>query len=456
MGKNTRKSGMHNTLKSKTPPMISDYYAEVKKRNAPLKNIFASTEQHLLNEGYDEDKLHLAKGYGCFVEDYRGNAYIDTTFGAGTHILGYGHPLLAKEASLQFKEGTLFTVPTKYTYDVVERLSKILPQFDRFVFCNSGSESTMRAVRIARAYTERKKVAIFSGGWHGGNDLFLFEDDPRSDEKRPKAVLKSDGSPEELLKSVVMLPYNCDEAIALIEEHKNDLAMVMIEPSQGSNPRDDVGPFLKQLRDVTQKHGIVLCFDEIISGFRVTLGGCQEHYGIIPDMATYGKTLGGGLPIGLIAGKKKIMDVIKGSKPVFMGGTFSANPLTMRTCRTLLQYLVDHKKNIYPYLNENGAKMRKAVNAFCENKIAVRMMGIGSMSRLIFTDYPIQSRRQRDQFEASQDIQGRFYLHLLLENAIHVSSNRIIFLSMAHQKRQVDQIIKGIQSSLKHFSTDLQ
>jgi glutamate-1-semialdehyde 2,1-aminomutase len=437
-----------------TPPMISDLYAEIKKRNAPAKKYFKNNQ--VLNEGYDQDKLHIAKGDGCFVKDYSGNKYIDTTFGAGTHILGYGHDLLVKAAAQQYKEGTLFTVPTQHTYEVTERLSKILPQFDRFVFCNSGSESTMRAARIARAFTGRKKIAIFSGGWHGGNDLFLFEDDQTTPEKKPQAYFKSAGSPQALFDSVLMLPYNCDEAITLIEENKNDLAMVAIEPSQGSNPRDDVGPFLKKLRMVTKKHGIVLCFDEIISGFRVALGGCQEHYGIQSDIATYGKTLGGGMPIGLVAGKKEVMDVIKGKKPVFMGGTFSANPLTMKTAKTLLQYLLDHRKTIYPYLNDYSRRLRQEVNDFCiKNKIAVRMMGIGSMSRLIFTAKPIESRRQRDRYESSQEIQSKVYLHLLLENSIHVSSNRIIFLSMAHQKKQVDQIIKAIQSSLKYFSTDL-
>ena len=227
--------------------------------------------------------------------------------------------------------------------------------------------------------------------------------------------------------------------------------MVMIEPSQGSNPRDDVGPFLKKLKSVTRKYGIVLCFDEIITGFRVALGGCQEHYGITPDMATYGKTLGGGLPIGLVAGKKKIMDVIKGDKsgkPVFMGGTFSANPLAMRISFVLLKHLMAHQKTLYSYLNAQGRRLRKEINDFCvDRRIPARAMGIGSMSRLIFTDKPVSSRRDRDHLEAPQELQSRFYLHLL-KKGVHVSSNRILFISGAHGKADVARIIKAICESL--------
>ena len=438
---------------------MTDLDHELIKRNASIRKIINRSASFVINEGYSEDKLHIAKGYGCYVEDYSGRVYTDTTFGAGTHILGYGHKILAREAARQFKEGSLFTVPTKYTYEVAGHLSGILPQFDRFVFCNSGSEATMRAARVARALTGRKKIAVFSGGWHGGNDLFLFEDDWGKGEKKPRPVLKSAGSPQELLKTILMLPYNCEEAFELITKHKNELAMVMIEPSQGSNPRDDMGPFLKKLRAITKQYGIVLCFDEMITGFRIALGGCQQHYGIEADMATYGKTLGGGMPIGMIAGKKEVMDIIAGKetgKPVFMGGTFSANPLAMRTSRTLLEILTKHKKTLYPYLNDQGSRMRKEVNDFCvARQIPVHMIGIGSMSRLIFTDKPVKSRRDRDRLEAGQGLQNRFYLHLLLKEGIHVSTNRIIFVSWAHRKKDIAKIIKSICNSLEYFSSDL-
>lgn len=317
----------------------------------------------------------------------------------------------------------------------------------------------MRATRIARAYTNREKVAMFSGGWHGGNDMLLFEEDYMGDENRPALMFKSAGVPQKVMDMTLMLPYNSDAAFDLIERHKEKLAMVIIEPSQGSNPRDDVGEFLCELRRVTAKHNILLCFDEIVTGFRIALGGCQEYYGVEADIATYGKTLGGGLSVGLVAGRNNIMKVIQGDeqkKPVFMGGTFSANPLVMCVAKTVLQYLTESETTIYPYLNNNGRYIRDTVNEFCiSNQIPVRMTGIGSMSRLIFTDKAIRSRRERDRYEIDDTLQKLFYSYLRFEKGVHISSNRILFLSTAHKKEHIERIIESITGSLKYFAEDI-
>lgn len=235
--------------------------------------------------------------------------------------------------------------------------------------------------------------------------------------------------------------------------------MVIIEPVQGSNPRDDMGGFLNKLRGCTAKHNILLCFDEIISGFRLAPGGAQEYYGVKADLATYGKTLGGGLPIGVVAGPRSIMNVVTGQKngrTVFMGGTFSANPLGMCVARTFLEYLLKDQKRIYPLINGQGQYLRDSVNAFCLlHRIPVRMMGIGSMSRLIFTDHAVRSRWQRDHFEISREIQDLFYLYLLLKKGIHVNHNRILYLSTAHHKEHVQKIIDAITETLQYFSKKL-
>jgi glutamate-1-semialdehyde 2,1-aminomutase len=434
---------------------------ELFKRNQSIINILnKNTQFTLLNAGYEKNILHISKAYGCFIEDCGGNVYIDTALGAGTHILGHAHPLLTEEIIRQSKEGTLYILPNKYAYEAGKLLSEIIPHFHSFVFCNSGSEATMRAARLARAYTEKSKIAMFGGGWHGGNDLMLYEDDYNSDEKRPLAMLKSGGLPKDLLDLVLFLPYNSDAALDSIEQHKDGLAMVIIEPSQGSNPRDDVGDFLHQLREITSRFNILLCFDEIITGFRVALGGCQEYYGVKADIVTYGKTLGGGLPVGMVCGNQEIMNAIHGSDheiPVFMGGTFSANPLVMCLAKSILQYLINNKDTVYPYLNQNGKYIRDMVNEFClTENIPVRMMGIGSMSRLIFTEKLIESRRQRDKYEIEDEIQKLFYLYLLLKKGIHVSSNRVIFISTEHHKEHIEQITQSIIQSLKYFVNELE
>jgi len=432
---------------------------ELGRRNRRIAEIRHDNKHFILNSAYEEAKLHIAKAYGCFIEDFDGNVYIDTALGAGTHILGYSSPIIANTLARQAKEGTLYILPNIYTYEVGRLLCHAVPHFDSFVFCNSGSEATIRSVRIARAYTGKKKIAMFSGGWHGGNDMLLFEDDYSSDAKRPLPMFRSGGLTQEIMDMILMLPYNDSAAFDLIERHKDDLAMVIIEPSQGSNPRDDVSPFFHHLREITAQYGILLCFDEIITGFRIALGGCQEHYAVEADIAAYGKTLGGGVPIGMVAGRKDVMEVVKGrdnQKPVFMGGTFSANPLAMCIAKTVLCYLTENRESVYTDLNENGQVLRNTINDFCiKHEVPVRMIGIGSMSRMIFTDKMIRSRRDRDKYELDTSLQELFYLYLRLKKNIHISGNRIIFLSTAHKKEYVERITQALIESLQYFTEEL-
>jgi glutamate-1-semialdehyde 2,1-aminomutase len=206
--------------------------------------------------------------------------------------------------------------------------------------------------------------------------------------------------------------------------------------------------FLKKLRSVTQDNNILLCFDEMITGFRVALGGCIEFYGVIPDMVTYGKTIGGGLPIGLVAGSSKVMDAINRNQtkmPVFLGGTFSANPLTMSTTKSLLKYLIKNRDKIYTDLNTKGNYLKNSVNSYCiANNLSLRMIGIGSMLKLIFTDYPVMSRKDRDLQELDISAQSFFYKELLFKKNIFVNSNGIIFLSTEHSNEVIETIISGI------------
>jgi glutamate-1-semialdehyde 2,1-aminomutase len=419
----------------------------------------ACSDSTVLNPEYNTRRLHIKKAYGCFIEDYTGHVYVDTGFGAGTHILGHTHPVIVKELQRQASEGTLLLLPNHYTYEVRDLLHAALPHFSGFAFCNSGVEATMRAARIARAFTGRDKVAMFSGGWHGGNDLLLFEDDNIADKHSPVPVFKSAGLPESVKSHMLFLPYNDENAFNLIEQHKDDLAAVFIEPAQGSNPRDDVGPFLKTLRELTKRHGVLLCFDELVTGFRIALGGCQEYYDINADIATYGKTIGGGISIGMVAVTKDLIGTIRGdtaNKPVFLGGTFSANPLAMSVVRVVLRYLLDRRHEIYSSLNGMGKHLRNSVNDFCvSSHVPVRMIGIGSMSRLIFSDKTIRSRRDRDEYELPLELQEQFYYDLLLGKGIHVSSNRIVFISTAHKKHHVQNIAEAMINCISHFSEEL-
>ncbi|MDB2562510.1 aminotransferase class III-fold pyridoxal phosphate-dependent enzyme, partial [Sulfurimonas sp.] len=368
------------------------------------------------------------------------------------HILGHNNSIITDAIKTQVSKGILYTTNSNLAYEVCDLLQKCVPMIERVVFANTGSEATMRAARISRAYTNKKKIAIFSGAWHGGNELFLYDFDYGKDDE--KTYHKSAGIPDEFKDMVVILPYNDEKAFEIIENNKDDLAMIIIEPSQGSNPRDDMQKYLQTLRTVTEMNNIILCFDEMITGFRVALGGAQEYYGISADLVTYGKTLGGGLPIGVVAGKAKIMDCIKGDEkklPTFMGGTFSANPLTMATSKALLEYLLFNQHSIYTTLYKNAKTFKSCMNKyFQDNNLSVRVMGMNSMLRFIFTDYPIKSRQDRDKYEAEVELQEKVY-KFLLEEEVFVNNNRIIFLSILHTEDIIQDMIK---SCIDAFNTN--
>ena len=414
-------------------------------------------DNYVLNEQYglNDRKIYIKKAYGPYLEDFDDNRYIDTAMGGGTFLLGHAPAFILNEVRKKIDDGTLYTVPTFIAHEFAKLLNKCISHFDSFVFCNSGSEATMRAMRIARAFTKKRKIAIFSGGWHGSHDGVLIGDNYDTDKDNPGSYLLSGGIPEEFLNLVVLLPYNNDRAFEIILNHKNELALVFIEPSQGSNPRDDVKDFLLKLREVTDENDILLGFDEIITGFRLALGGGQEHYNIKADIATYGKAIGGGFPIGIVGGRDEVMNVIK-KDHIFMGGTFSANSIITFSGMTVLKHLMQNSDILYPYMFKLGNLLKTEINDFCTQKnIPVRMQGIGSMLRLIFTDYPIKSRRDRDEHECAREIQDLFYIEML-SRGVHVASNRIVFLSTAHKREHIKKIAHSITETLEYFVKHLE
>ncbi|WP_028862528.1 aspartate aminotransferase family protein [Psychromonas aquimarina] len=402
----------------------------------------------VLNEGYQNDLqgFYVSKAERCYLYDQDGKQYIDMAMAGGSAILGHAQPEIQQALQQQLSLGSLYTAPTPLAHEYANLLSQSVTPYQDFIFCSTGSEATMRAIRIAKAYTGKKKIAVFSGCWHGSHDFLLIEEDYQSPLDSPRAALKSAGTPVELLEHLLLLPYNHQAAVKLIKEHANDIAMVFIEPVQGSNPRDDISGFLHSLRNVCNENNILLGFDEVITGGRLAVGGGQSYFNITADIATYGKTLGGGLPIGIVAGKKDIMDCIRNA-PLFMGGTFSANPLSLTAGLTLINYLLNHPE-IYQQINLAGQRLRQEINQFCQlHNINAHMMGVASLSRLVFCKRHIASRRERDTHEVSWDKQAEFYL-LLKKRAVYIGGNRINFISSTHSSKVIDKVIKAYQECL--------
>jgi glutamate-1-semialdehyde 2,1-aminomutase len=404
---------------------------------------------HCKNESYgkDDNKTYIEKAQGAYIYDFDGNKYLDFSMGGGTTLLGHAPKNVLDDVSESLYNGTIYTSPNMKTHELSNKLNDIL-YLDEFVYCNSGAEATSRAMRIARAYTKKDKIAVFSGGWHGSHDYGLVDDTYKGDDSIASPVFKSKGVPSSVMDTMILLPYNNSEAFNIIRDNKDEIAAVIIEPSQGSNPRSDMKEFLQELRSVTKELNILLCFDEIITGFRISLAGAQDYYDIDIDLATYAKAIGGGFPFGIVAGKSEIMSAIV-DEPVFMGGTFSANPISITSSLSVINHLQNN--DIYSNLNDNAIFVKESINNYCiENSVPIRVSNFGSMFRLIFTDKHVKSRKDRDKYEISYEIQNMFY-NDLLNNGIFIGSNRINFLSTEHTQEMLEEFVKKLISTIEKF-----
>lgn len=410
----------------------------------------------IYNEGYTrraED--YISRAEGCHVWSRAFGKFIDLAMGGGSMILGHHNREVEEAIHEQATRGTIFTAPHAAVHEMGELLIKCMPWFGGFVFCNSGSEAVMRLVRIARAVTGKKKIGLFSGCWHGSWDGTLVEEhyEFTGDASRPEMWRKSSGTPGEVLDSIVFLPYCDTKAFQLIRENKDDLACVLIEPVQGSNPGDHPARFLRELRIATRDCGVLLAFDEVVTGFRLALGGGQEYFGIHGDLAAYGKIIGGGLPVGMVAGTDDVMgsSVISRDKGVFFGGTFSANPLTVAAGLATLHYLVQHQREVYTHLAAAGNLLRSTVNQYCyEHSRPANMMGAGSISRLVLSGTRIISRRERDLLEPDAEAQKRFYADVRARG-VWLGTNRIQFLSTEHGVSEISRVAAALCESLTSF-----
>jgi len=372
----------------------------------------------------------VKKAYQCYIENDKSVKLIDTSMGSGAQIIGHNNPLI-REIGKQIERGTIYTIPNCHTDKVNSYLKEYInPDFDeRYIFCNSGTEANMRAIRLARGYTGKNLVGRFHGGWHGGLDGFL--------EEHPD----SNGVPSETNNLFRVLPYNDDECFDKIT---SDMAAVIIEPVQGSNPRSDIKPFLQKLRDHCTKTGALLIFDEIMTGFRLSAKGGAGVFDVRPDIVTYGKVLGGGFPIGAVGAKSEIIK----TKNIFYGGTFSANPLSMYAAKLILETIVDEKFINYDHLNESGLIFRNELNDFFHDQhINMRAIGCGPINRLVFTSKFIKNKKDRDECEL-ENAQNNFSDKLKTLGAF-VNGNGLYHFSMSHTPNVTRTLTDIIKSATK-------
>lgn len=389
----------------------------------------------------------IVKGEGSKIFDADGNVYIDYVASWGPLILGHRHPRVIEALKECLEIGTSFGAPTQLETEMAKFLVETFPAMDQVRMVNSGTEATMSALRLARAYTKRDKIVKFEGCYHGHADHLLIK---AGSGALTLGVPTSPGVPANIAANTITAPYNdlptLEEIFRLEGEN---IAAVILEPVAGNMGCVPPEPgFLTGLRELTQQYGALLIFDEVMTGFRVAFGGAQLLYNVEPDLTCLGKIIGGGLPVGAYGGKKEIMEQIAPSGPVYQAGTLSGNPLAMTAGLTTLQLLKD--PSVYQELEDKSAMLEKGLReAAAKASIPVSFNRVGSMFSVFFTNQQV-----KDYATATSSDTKLFarYFEQMLKQGIYFAPSQFEagFMSLAHTmediERTVEAAVKAFQS----------
>ena len=379
--------------------------------------------------------------------DADGNEYIDYVGTWGPAILGHAHPRVIEAITKAAENGTSFGAPTELEVKMAELICKLVPSVEMVRMVNSGTEATMSAIRLARAFTGREKIIKFEGGYHGHGDSFLIK---AGSGAMTFGVPDSPGVPAAIAGLTLTARFNSLESVqGLVDENKAQVATIIVEPVVGN--MGCVPPakgFLEGLRSLCTKENILLIFDEVMTGFRLALGGAQELYNIKPDLTTFGKIIGGGLPVGAYGGRKDIMQMVAPSGPMYQAGTLSGNPLAMTAGYETLSVIVDDK-DFYSRLE---SKCKQLSDGLYENVkrlgVPVTMNRVGSMSTLFFTPTEV-----RDYQTALTSDTKRFavYFKEMLTQGIYLAPSQFEagFVSLAHTDADIEKTIRANLKSLQ-------
>lgn len=392
------------------------------------------------------DPLFVAEASGCMITDVDGNRFIDFVGSWGPMILGHAHPDVVEAIRCTAGRGTSFGAPSPLEVELAGQMCEAVPSLEKVRFVNSGTEATMSAVRLARGYTGRKVVVKFDGCYHGHADSFLV--------KAGSGVLTlgipgSPGVPDDIVKNTISIPYN-DEAVLeqTLRNSELDIACVIVEPVAGNMGVVPPAPtFLGKLRQLTEELGIVLIFDEVITGFRLALGGAQEYFGIMPDLTCLGKIIGGGLPVGAYGGKAEIMALIAPDGPVYQAGTLSGNPLAMAAGLAMLN--VVKQPGFYQALEEKSAWFGAELAAIAAaSPIPVVLNRVGSMMTCFFTAEPVTDFLSASRADTA--CYGRYYRQMLAAGIwLAPSQFEAAFISAAHDRKHLEKALAVTESSFK-------
>ncbi len=385
----------------------------------------------------------VEKGKGSHLIDVEGNDYIDYCLAYGPLILGHANEKVVNALEKRTELGTTYGAPTENEIILAKEVVDRIPSAEMVRFVNSGTEATMSAIRVARGYTGRDKIVKFDGAYHGAHDYCLVKSGSGA-----TCLPDCEGIPVETTKNTLTVPFNDEEAISdLIEKEGENIACIIMEVVMGNlgfiPPKKG---YLEFLRKITEENGIVLIFDEVITGFRMSKGGAQEYYGVTPDMTTLGKIVGGGLPMGAFCGKKEIMEKVAPIGPVYQAGTFSGNPISSQAGITTLQQLDDE---FYKQLAKKGDFLRDGFKDIKEDlDLPVYVAGDQSMFQIYFNENEVCNAVDAKNSDAERFL---LYFKELLSRGIFIPPSQFEcnFLSSAHNETDLEASLMSAEESLK-------
>ncbi len=391
--------------------------------------------------------LFISRGAGSKTYDADGNEYIDYVGSWGPHIFGQNPDFIKEALAEALEKGTSFGAPVESEITMAELVCRLVPSVELVRMVNSGTEATMSAVRIARGFTGKDKIIKFEGCYHGHGDSFLIK---AGSGALTFGVPTSPGVTSGAAKDTLIADFNdIDSVKKLISENKGEIAAVIIEPIAGNMgvipAKKD---FLQELRNICTEEKIVLIFDEVMSGFRVAPGGAQEIYGIYSDLTTFGKIIGGGMPVGAFGGKREIMESVSPLGPVYQAGTLSGNPLAMAAGSAALKHIAENK-DIYKNLEEKAAYLEKGMK---ENLKQIgknySMNRVGSMMCMFFTEQEVDSYKKA--LTSDTELFAK-YFHAMLERGIYLAAAQFeaMFISTEHSMEELDNTISAHRKSLE-------
>ncbi|WDE10978.1 glutamate-1-semialdehyde 2,1-aminomutase [Thalassomonas haliotis] len=383
----------------------------------------------------------IKRAEGAYIYDADDKAYIDYVGSWGPMILGHNHPAIREAVIETAQNGLSFGAPTELEITMAEKVRELVPSMESLRMVSSGTEATMSAIRLARGYTGRDKILKFEGCYHGHADSLLVK---AGSGALTMGVPNSPGIPEDFAKHTLTVSYNkLDEVKAMFEALGQEIACIIVEPVAGNmNCIPPVEGFLEGLREICDQYGSVLIFDEVMTGFRVALGGAQAFYNITPDLTTLGKVIGGGMPVGAFGGKKAIMDYIAPVGPVYQAGTLSGNPIAMAAGLASLNELSQGDK--HQQLANATEKLAMGFKAAAErNGVSLSINYAGAMFGFFFTD-----EEQITTYEQATNCDGekfKRFFHLMLEQGVYLapSAFEASFLSTAHTEEILDKTLEA-------------